>query len=169
MDWANTVVTGIIALVAAGIGALAVVFSANRTLKTQREASKQERDRATQDEFDRAVKRAGKQVLTATILLNMTEAPDQPYFTLDHGDLDNLLTYGELPANTAFSVEQLSSALRRYNAAAHWGNVPGNVGHERTVVPRWQDAQSVSGATFEVLSNWTKQQYPDWPEGATPF
>ncbi len=115
------------------------------------------------------MKRAGKQALTATNLLNMTKEPEHPYFTLDHGDLDDLLTFAELPANIAFSVEQLSSALRRYNAAALWGNEPGVVGYERTVVPRWEDAQHVSEATFEALRNWTKQQHPDWPEGATPF
>ena len=145
MDWVNTVITGIIALVAAGIGALAVVWSTHRTLRTQVEESRRERIWAAQDEFDRALKRADKQVLTATNQLNMTAEPEHPYFTLDHGDLDDLLTYADLPAEIGFSIEQLSSALRRFNAAACWGNVPGVVGHERTVVPRWKDAQRVRG------------------------
>lgn len=169
MDWVNTAITGIIALVAAGIGALAVVWSTHRTLKTQVEESRRERIRAAQDEFDRALKRADKQVLTATNQLNMTAEPEHPYFTLDHGDLDDLLTYAELPAEIGFTIEQHSSALRRFNAAACWGNVPGIIGHERTVVPRWKDAQRVSEATFDALRNWIKQRHPDWPEGAMPL
>lgn len=108
-------------VVAAGISALAVVWSTNWTLRTQREASRQERAQAAEDEFDRALKRASKQVFTATNLLNMTEGPEHPYFTLDHGDLDNLLTFAQFSAEITFSVEKLSSALRRYNAQQHAG------------------------------------------------
>lgn len=154
-------------LVGAWVTARATIGAAKRTIIAERQRLADERVQDAADAFDRVVKRATQQLLTARTMLGLTEKPSAPFFEFDHDALDLALSYSEFNVAVAFEVERAASALRRYNSAARWGNARYPMtGADGPAVDRWNDARPLVELALKTLADWGQvhRQVPRAPQ-----
>lgn len=157
-DWAP--LWAVVAGLGGGVvGACATIWATRRTLKDQAAQTDAARERAAHDSFTDAAARAFREVATAASLLGANDKPSLPFFLFDHRAIDDLLSYGRLPAQLAQALEGLAYGLRAFNAAAAYANprLP-DPQAARPAQFRWRDATAAAQTAVEEFTSWREAQ-----------